>query len=80
MPACQVQQLFTGEDALRVFDEDQQQIELAGRERNHHVVRRAQFTAGDVEVPVGKVDQGSRAFLCQWAAVVHAAQHGTDPG
>ncbi|MNF72864.1 hypothetical protein D3C84_548510 [compost metagenome] len=63
-----------------MFDEDQQQIKLTGRQRDHHVIRRAQFPAGDVEVPVGEVDQRPWTLLRQRSTVLHAAQHGTHSG
>ncbi|MNF11641.1 hypothetical protein D3C80_2128930 [compost metagenome] len=62
---CQIDQLLAAEDALRVFEKYQQQVELACRERHHHPLRRTQLAAGHIQLPVVEADQWPGFFaLC----------------
>ncbi|MCY1420817.1 hypothetical protein D9M71_364520 [compost metagenome] len=63
-----------------MLDEHQQQVELTGRERDHHLVRRAQLTAGEVQLPVGEGDQRAWRSNRRRAAFRGAAQYRTYPG
>ena len=76
----QIQQQFASQNALGMFDKHQQQIELSGRQGNHHLIRGTKFAAGQVQLPARKLHQWPRHLPDRGLALPCPAQHGTHPG